>query len=120
MHLTNRATKRPQRPSVFWGFNEQFSRSVCQQFDLSVEMFDEWYTERENRTHDEPAPKNAKPMLQVRDFVTVREILGFDDPDNRQPPAERTPQFSASEADLVDRLASGDLTEEERARYGDL
>src|SRR5690606_18960850 len=87
MHLTNKATKRPQKPSAWWGFEGHFTPAACQAFNLAVEQFDDWFQERVNATYDEIVPErdpNAPLTHPVPRFRNLSEVLGYTRPEDRE------------------------------------
>lgn len=80
LHLLNRATKRPQRPSEFLGLRAfGYDAGTLIDFDLAIERFDIWYEERANASVDVPAEKRTgPPMTKVPKYPTVADVLDLD------------------------------------------
>lgn len=118
LHLTNKATKRPQKPSEWWGFDRITSQAECIDFDLAVEEFDDWLQERSSRTRPERIPehdKNAPLTRQVPLYTTVAELLGYD---KTQEEVTDESSLSADEAELLHQYETGEISEEDIARLG--
>lgn len=113
MYLVNKATKRPQRPSEFLGFDKFASFTACIDFDLRMEEFDDQVTARMNRRAmvDAPPQGNGPPQQAVPFYETLDQLLGlepspYEGLDSIEPSEE---SLSADEAEILERLATGEI-----------
>ena len=112
MYLVNKATKRPQRPSKFLGFNKIASTLACIDFDLRMEEFDDMIEARINRrAYVDAPPQEQTPKQAVPFYETLDQLLGFEPSpyeglDSTEPSEE---SFSAAEAEILERFAAGEI-----------
>lgn len=111
MYLVNKATKRPQRPSVLMGFDKIVSPLACTDFDLTMEQFDDWQEARKNRRAYVDAPKGDGPPQQaVPYYETLDQLLGFEPSPHEGSEMDMSEEsFSADEAEILERFAAGEI-----------
>lgn len=116
LHQVNKATKRPQRPSTFLGFDKLVSAGVCQDFDLAVERFDDWELRREQEQVEVAAPTAKKRQtIGVPKYNTIAQLLGYEAVDDSAESRVEA-DMSADEADILAKLDSGEIDPDELIR----